>query len=220
MGTRMRYQLQALFPLLLGLYASTLVVILIFILIGFQLNIPITNLTRDPAAITGESPFLGGLSYVGVLMWCAATAICLFCFAVLQKKNVRGDLPSFFLFGGLFTLILLLDDLYLLHELVFPVYLNIPEKLTFLIYGLMALGYLVRFRKLILQTDFIVLALALGFFGSSIIVDLLDLVPTSIEDGLKILGIVGWFGYFSRTGFQMLEPIRVQQAKTPEKYFS
>lgn len=155
MSARMRSQLRTLFPVLMGLYIPMLIVVLIAVLVSFQLSIPIASLTRDPSATTGESPFLGALSNIGILFWCASTAICFFTFAVLHKKALRGNFQAFFLFSGLISLILLLDDLFLLHEMVFPIYLKIPEKLIFLSYGLMILIYLVKFTKTIIKTNFI-----------------------------------------------------------------
>lgn len=221
MSAKMRTQMRNLFPILIGLYTPMLIIVLIILLVGFQLSIPMADLTRDPSATTDTSPFLGALSNIGVLCWCASVAICFFTFALLQKKAFTGKLLAFLLVGGLISLILLLDDLFLFHEIVFPLYFKIPEKIVFLSYGLMVLGYITRFRKLIFETDFIFLLFAFCFFGLSIIIDILDLrVSALFEDGSKLFGIVSWFGYFARTCFQAIKYALLRATENNEQRFS
>ena len=220
MSAKWLTQLKSIFPILIGLYIPMLILVAMIVLVGLQLSIPVTDLTRDPSATTGDSPFIGALSHLGVLFWCASVAICFFSFALLQRTGNIGKFSAFFLFGGLISLILLLDDLFLLHETVFPLYLNIPEKLVFLSYGLILLGYLTQFRKLILKTDFIFLIFAFCLFGLSIVIDLLDLrISILFEDGSKLFGIVSWFGYFARTCFQVVKQITLQPLENKKKYF-
>ncbi|GAB4199878.1 MAG: hypothetical protein Fur006_50940 [Coleofasciculaceae cyanobacterium] len=221
MSAKMRTRLRNLFPILIGLYTPLLIVVLIIVLIGFQLSIPMADLTRDPSAITDTNPFLGALSNIGVLSWCATVAICLFTFALLNKKPFTGEFSAFLLGGGLISLILLLDDLFLFHETVFPLYFNIPEKIVFLSYGLILLGYITRFRKLISETDFIFLIFAFVFFGFSMVIDLLDLrISALFEDGSKLFGIVSWLGYFARTCFQVIKYALLQPTENNEERFS
>jgi hypothetical protein len=107
----------------------------------------------------------------------------------------------------------LLDDLFLLHEEVFPYYLNIPEKLVFVGYGMIISLYLVKFRKIILKTEFLFLILAFGFLGLSVIIDLLPIATRLLgnqgefllEDGFKLMGIISWFTYFARVGVAQLK---------------
>lgn len=221
MSAKLPTPLKSLLPILMWLYMPMLILVGMIVLVSRQYSISIADLMRDPSATTGHSPFIGTLSNLGVLFWCAAVAICLFSFALLQKTGSRGEFSAFFLFGGLISLILLLDDLFLLHETVFPLYLNIPEKIVFLSYGLMILGYITRFRKLILKTDFTFLILAFGLFGLSIVIDLLDLrISILFEDGSKLFGIVSWLGYFAITCFQVVKQITLQTAEKKEQYFS
>ncbi|AFZ18094.1 hypothetical protein [Allocoleopsis franciscana] len=221
MSAKLHTQLKNSFPILIGLYIPMLILVAMIVLVGHQFDIPMDDLTRDPAAIRGDSPFIGVLSYIGVLFWCASVAICLFSFALLKQTGGIGEFTAFFLFGGLISLLLLLDDLFLFHETVFPLYLKIPEKLVFLSYGLMILGYITRFRKLILKTDFIFLLLAFGLLGLSIFIDLLDLrISILLEDGSKLFGIISWFGYLALTCFQVVKQNTLQLAEKKTQYFS
>jgi len=170
---------------------------------------------RDPAAITNRNPFFGVLSNIGVLLWCASATLCFFSAALLRNKGISRKILTFFLGSGLITSVLLLDDLFLLHEEIFPRYFHIPQKVIYAGYVAIILLYLARFIKTILETEFIFIFLALGFFGLSIVVDFLprSLLPWHhlFEDGFKLFGIVSWFGYFARTCFQGIESTLSQQ---------
>lgn len=221
MSAKMRTPLKSLLPILMWLYMPMLILVGMIVLVSRQYSISIADLTRDPSATTGHTPFIGTLSHVGVLFWCAAVAICLFSFVLLQKTGSIGEFSAFFLFGGLISLILLLDDLFLLHETVFPLYLNIPEKIVFLSYGLMIIGYITRFRKLISKTDFILLIISFALFGFSIGIDFLELrISILFEDGSKLFGIVSWFGYFAITCFHVVIQMTFQPVEKKTQYFS
>jgi hypothetical protein len=196
-------QLKALLPIILLIYAPVLI---LFVILKLQTKIPVSLLTRDPLAIV-EAPFYwGAISNFGVLMWCAAVVIPWFSFRLLEQVKNNKEFNHFFLFSGCLSSILLLDDLFLLHEEVFPKYLNIPEKLVFLVYGMMILFYLIKFGKIISKTNFILIVLAFGFFGCSVVIDLLPFEAWLgnedqflLEDSLKFLGILSWLIYFAIT---------------------
>ena len=97
-------------------------------------------------------------------------------------------------------MLLLVDDLFMLHQRIFPNQFGIDEIIVFLFYGLLFLVYLLLFRKVILETDHIYLSLTVFFFIFSLLVDLLvpeTLIPMYhlFEDGPKFFGIVSWFAY-------------------------
>lgn len=188
--------------------------IILFAIIHLQTKIPVTSLMRDPLAVTNAPFYFGAISNIGILFWCSAVAICFFSFRLLSDIRINKEFQRFFLFSGGITSILLLDDLFLLHEQVFPSYLNISEKLVFLGYGMIMSLYLIRFRKTILKTEFILLILAFCFLGLSVIIDKLLIVSTLLgderrillEDGFKLLGIISWFTYFARTCVEQVKP--------------
>lgn len=201
-------QFKALLPVLFAAYGPTLFVLGMLVVVKRQAQIPVAQLMRDPAAITGTPFYIGLLSNIGILLWCAAAAVCIFSAIALRKIAIYKELYSFLLTSGLLTSMLVFDDFLLLHESAFPNYLNIPERFVYLVYGIITLLYLVRFNKIILKTDFILLLFAFGFLGVSILID--KILPFSefsvfVEDGAKLLGIVSWFAYFTRV---CLEPIR------------
>lgn len=185
-------------------------------------DVPLYLATRDPAAVAEINPFIGVASYFGVLFWAAAATLCLFSAYLIQAK----ELSVFFGLAGALSLLLLFDDLFLLHETIFFTYLHLPEKVVFASYGCFLLIWLLRFRETILSTNFVVLGLSLFFFASSLLVDAfqeslqvyLKGARIFLEDGLKLLGIVGWFGYFFQSSqYYLRTSIPHQQRKAEQK---
>ena len=162
-----------------------------------------TQLTRDPAAVAGEGPHVGAVSSLGAVIWAAGAAVCLFVFLLLRYLSRAPELGRFFLASAMLTLLLLFDDLYLLHEYVFPFGLGIPETLVMATYGALGLAYLVVYRETILRTDWVLLAIAIGCFALSVGADVLPSQASSValfEDIAKLFGIITWVGYFVATG--------------------
>jgi len=168
-------------------------------------GISIRRLTADPAVVLRWHPLTGMLFHLGVLLWNAAAAICFFCYSVAAGRAPRRH-RTMLLAAGLLTTLLVLDDLFLFHERLFPKYLGLPEPLTCAGYAVLVLVYLWAFRREILQTDFLLLALALGCFGVSVICDqfFADRPWGFLEDGAKLLGIAWWCAYFARVGRRAL----------------
>ncbi len=201
-----RCQVKPLLLVLTHIYIPALFALLALTLASRLAGISISYFTRDPSAIMGEPFYIGLLSNLGILLWCSSAVTCLFSFIVFQGVVKHTEFALFFLFSSVLTIVLLFDDLFLIHESVFPHYLNIPEKFFYVSYVIALLAYLARFRKTILKTEFLLLLLALNFFGLSIIIDLFQqtfhlLRPSLadlIEDFSKFLGIIGWCTYFVR----------------------
>ncbi|MDJ0680785.1 MAG: hypothetical protein QNJ18_13070 [Xenococcaceae cyanobacterium MO_167.B52] len=129
------------------------------------------------------------------------------------RRPRKGKYSRFFGTFGIITLILLLDDLFLFHEVIAPGIFMISETIVYGGYGLVILASLINFRKIILQSEWGLFGLAFVFLGLSIVIDslpVLDNMSTDlnylIEDGFKLLGIVSWFGYFMIFSYQVLKP--------------
>jgi hypothetical protein len=151
----------------------------------------------------GTKFYVGALSNIGVLLWCTAASVSIFTSHALRRSARNEDLRRFLLWFGVLSAVLMLDDLFLLHEGFFPKYLHLPQPLVLALYGLLALGVLVRFGRSILSTDYRLLALALVFLGLSVLIDLMPPIQSVyrplLEDGLKLAGIVLWSAYIVRT---------------------
>lgn len=196
-------------PLILQIlsYLLSLFILAAIALSSVYMDIPIYKFMRDPSSITNVSPFIGIISNFGVLLWCTSAAICLFSWIILSHRSYETEFSKFILCSGLMTVLLLIDDFFRLHEYIFPKFLGLPEKIVIMGYGTLILFGLIKFRKCILKTEFLILLAAIGFFGLSLIVDLFQNDIEQLvgqwrilfEDGFKLLGIVSWLGYFLRS---------------------
>lgn len=179
--------------ILLAILAPSLVLMLGLVAISAIADIPSGTLTRDPVATLGGACYVGCLSNLGILAWASATAVCFFSSSLLY-----GSPTARFLFTtGAFTLFLLLDDLFLFHEQVFPKTLHVPETLVLLAYIGVALLYGLACRRFLCQGSKLILAAACIFFATSLGLDAIgdDWLAGNhywLEDGAKFLGIVTW----------------------------
>lgn len=188
--------------ILYGFAVGIMVMAIVFCMLA---EIPFGHLSRDANSIGASKFYYGGISSLGVLFWSFSAAISYYTYfllrntenqAILKFKKVR----NFLLLGAGISLMLLLDDLFLLHETVFRVLFSLDEKITFGMYGLILLIYLVKFQHIIRsQTPFIYLILSFFFFALSLIFDFLPSFSEKwhhvFEDGPKFFGIISWFAY-------------------------
>jgi len=193
---------------LIRLYAPAFLIITAVIGLSDFTGREIGDFTRDPATVMAFNPFIGLLSNLGILIWSATASCCFFAAAVLKTKDQDRKITLFLFFSGLLTTLLLFDDFFLLHEKVWVKLFNVEEMTIFLIYVILTLIYLFRFRKLLMKTSLYFLILAFGFFSVSIAVDFFFVAGKHafwhylFEDGLKFFGIISWFHYFTQVSLQ------------------
>ncbi len=198
--SRLYDQLGRLFPVIAVAYVPTCA---LFVALTVQSGVPISELTRDPVAVMNAPTYVGLVSNIGVLVWSATVAICVFAYSVIRGRAGQGEWALFLLFAGLLTALLTLDDLFLLHERLILTYVGVGENVTFGLYSLLIFAYMARFIRTILKTEFLLLLLAIGFFGLMLFADK-ELVPLDedtshlFEDGAKLFGIVSWAAYYAR----------------------
>lgn len=162
---------------------------------------PLPDFFRDPATVKNFHPFVGVMSAIGVLLWCAAGVCTLFASRLLASEPDM-TLRRFLFWSGVISLGLMFDDRFLVHEQLFHDFFGIGEHPVVLTYALLVALYLFRFRTLILtKTPYVWLACAFFFFSISVSLDVvLDQRGGEVlEDVLKFFGIVFWFGYFWST---------------------
>lgn len=201
-------QFRTLTPVLLISWLITLLLLMMAIYACTVKNIPLDTLTKDPTAIMNAPFYLGFFSNLGIIIWSGGWLSCMFTAYRIRSVEEREEDFYFMLFGGLITLLMTFDDLYQFHELVFPKYFSIPENAVLVTYFNLYFIYLYRFRKSILNTDFIAFAMAFVFLGLSVLIKHAHLpIPqdTFMKDAFKLFGIVSWFIYFFRTGNEILD---------------
>ncbi len=233
-GGQVFHQFKSLCCRLWMVYLTVFVLLISIVIMRVFFKIPMSYLTRDPADLLRHSQissfpffeegivnlpfFLGGLSYLGILLWCATLAVCFFSFILFCKTGHDSSEILFFRRAGLISTLLLTDDLFRLHEIVFPVYLHLHEYTLYASYALLIAFFLIRFRTKILNTDYLLLLFALGCLGLSLFSDMITDVlfssisgATLLEDGSKFVGIVSWFLYFAGTCLQQITELISQQ---------
>jgi hypothetical protein len=201
--------------LLAVLYVPAVVAVAAVLLVWRKTGIPIRVFFIDPVAEFDAPMYIGLFSNLGVLLWCASAAVCLFGGWLLMRAPGRREVAWFLVCAGLLTGFLQVDDLYLLHEEVLPDHCHVPQMLVFAGYDLLFLSFLVGFRRVLHTTDHLLLFLAFGFLGLSAFIDLFvtpeeffiaGTVPGRhlVEDGFKLLGVVTWAAFFIRTSMQQV----------------
>ena len=149
---------------------------------------------------------LGMASNIGVLYWAVGAACCGFAAVVLWGRTGVKPKARMLAQAALLTGFLGIDDLIMLHDSVFP-RLGVPEMVTFGVYGLLGLSYLVMNRRLILQEEPWLFLAAVGFLVLSLGVDATDnkaqlLWKQLLEEGAKLMGIAGWCVWHIRLAFR------------------
>lgn len=209
----------------ISLKLSLLVSIPTVIFIGLMLylsrlnHIPFSVIVQDPASTTGAPPYTGMLSNIGALLWNAAAAICFFASYVLHMRGQDREFTEFFLWSGIFTAALLIDDFFMFHDSILYVYFHINENLVYVAYAVAIVTYLVRYRSTMQKTPLLIFAVAMAFFVLSTVADKIpglmgkfgievalsdDLLDLS-EEGPKLFAIVNWLAYYALTAVQRLQ---------------
>jgi hypothetical protein len=178
-------------------------------------DVPIELFMRDTTVVARVPFYFGAISNIGILLWCATASMCLLTSGVLHRVSTRSKDKLFFLGAALITSVLMIDDLFLVHEALGPLYLALPSDAFFVSYGVLALAFFLYYYRFILHTDYILLLLGMVFLAGSVVLDLLadnnlllSIMSTGVqyflEDGFKLLGIAGWFSYFGGECFRRL----------------
>lgn len=147
---------------------------------------PMSNLTRDVAAVARISPLTGVVSVFNGMVWAAAASLTLFV-AYLGTVHRRWVLT----FGAL-LLVFAADDSLQLHESAGP-HVGIPEAAFFAVYALIGLALLPDVLRRRLPTGAAVAFLVGGFFlAASIGIDVLVEAAAAVEDSAKLIGALVW----------------------------
>jgi hypothetical protein len=206
-----RLPMGRLWPVLL--LGSAFVILLLGLLWSRLTGTPLDILFRDPIAVAEVSYSTGIFSHIGAMVWCASASVCIFGGILLLRSGVREQ-GLFLLWSGGLSTVLLIDDLFMIHDGLFEFVIGVSDKIPVAAYGMLLLWILWRFRRTILNSRWKLLAAAMVFFGVSVVEDALTTVRGDlhylVEDGFKFLGIVAWFGYFSRHAWENCRQVLIR----------
>ena len=139
------------------LSASALVAI---IAVNMHLEIGMHDIIRDGSF----------LSDLGIILWSVSATVCFFTAVIIrdsQGKNIR----YFLLYSALLSTYFLFDDFFEIHETVVLIYFGIDENKVFTLIAVAILVYLIAFKQILLQTNYLVLLMALLFLATSVLAD-------------------------------------------------
>jgi len=162
---------------------------------------PIWKIAKDPAEVMRFPPYIGMLSNIGSMLWAMTASICLFGAHILKQHSANRTTYRFLLASGFVSLFLGVDDLFLLHEQIFPRLFHIQEDVFYILYLMIIVGYLLYFLPYILNREYLLLGVSVLLFGLSrklfITLPFLNQFMTT-SDGLKHVGIIFWLIFFYR----------------------
>ena len=179
-------------------------------------------LVGDPLAVAragGDIDYVavGWITHLVIIMWAVAAM------SGAAGARLRWDDPErrreALMFGasGLLSLGLLVDDLFQVHESVFPIWFGVDEKRTMAAWAVLALMWFAVFSRLLVRNRHLPLVVLAGLFlAASIAVDVLedagplgpltDLVGGAgvAEDGPKLVGVFAWAVFHWRAAVSSL----------------
>ena len=205
--------------------------ILLLIWLKGQDTLTIQRLTVDPSALAGVPSYVGLLSNLGVVLWFSTASVLLF---------VARTVPSLrrvLLLPGWLSLVLGLDDGLMLHEELLPnlagVHYTVVQPALYALYAALLALSLRGIRPYLQHGGYPVLLAATFCLGGSVGVDMLleshwlsprhplmldEGLAMWLEDGLKLLGIVAWWGYWTGLSAQLQQVVTLefQQSGSPQ----
>ncbi len=181
-----------------GLTAVVLAVVIAAAVVCAAKGINYGIISRDAVQVARIKFYTGYLSSFGTVLMCAAATGCFMAALAVPPRPREGVTRGFLLASGLLTAILLVDDLFLMHERFFPMLLGVPEWAVMVFYMVSIPAYVIYYRAQLLRTRVLPLVFALICFAAAQFCDwVLDGKKLYIlEDGPKLIGYGAWCGYF------------------------
>jgi hypothetical protein len=205
---------------LLGAGLIAILVIGGVIAIRLRNNVSFELLTRDIFAITGYPVYFGILSNIGIVGWTISATLWLITAWFIRRHEPDHSLFQLTVASGIFSLVLLVDDALMLHEVFLPEKLGVSEEVIMVGYGLVALLYLFVSIRSVRGTPYLAWLIAGCLLGGSFMVDFAAMtgdLEYLVEDGLKFAGIVFWATYAALTALQIIEERLRQPAELPAR---
>jgi hypothetical protein len=216
-------QARALWKYLLLYFYLPSFIVLLTVLVFTKINpsIELEDFFRDITALAEVPFYTGFVSQLGALLWAASVTSCFLALFALKKLN-SGSPQSrrFLLHAGLFSVFLMLDDMFLFHEEIAPAYLSFGQKKVYLAYFLVVLAFLYFNRREILSSEYLLLLIAMAAFGLSIFLDVIEdtffeeltgslyeTYEVLFEDGIKFIGIATWLAFYLRYIHNIFVPV-------------
>ena len=119
--------------------------VLVVGIVGFVFNIPFSDLTANPVSRLNVPFYQGILQRIGMILWGSIVILTLCNYYFLKSSGNLKELRKFLFFSGIFFGYLLMDELLLIHNYIFPKVLNIHQLFVLIVYVFLTLIFLLRF---------------------------------------------------------------------------
>ncbi|MFN7643881.1 MAG: hypothetical protein ACK5PW_12510 [Burkholderiales bacterium] len=179
-------------------------------------GLPPAIANRDMAQIGNLHPLVGVISSLGALLWAAAAAICGLTAAVLARARAPRSEVRFFAAAACLTAYIVIDDFFMLHEVLLPTYLGMYERHAVGLVAACAMLFVATSFRRIRATRYGLFVLAVALLATSVLIDRYDAMFVAhgwdpewrsvMEDAPKWLGIACWFAYFADAAMAALLP--------------
>lgn len=185
-----------------------------FALTGSLAGIEFRIFSKDPIETLRGVYYIGYLAHAVMLVWTAGATAALLSGVALRAAGHRPA-ATMLLVGGALTTLMVLDDVFLFHENIYP-RIGVPEQLTYPIYGVLTAAFAWRFRRR-LGADLLLLAAAfacwIGAAAFEILQESYGIQLHLGEDGLKAVGVALWAAFMIRIALtELRSALRGEQA--------
>ncbi len=185
--------------ILAGIYALAALTILGVKMVCTAKGLSLDAMLHDPLTVAQAPFYIGCLSNLGVLAWAYAASVFFFGWTQALVHSASKEHTKFLFWSWILSAALTLDDLFMVHEDVFPSVLGVPQNTAYALYFALMASYLLAFQKIIRDKLATILIPGLLFFGLSIVLDeAVTRLPLVLEEGGKLLGILTW-GFYAHS---------------------
>lgn len=206
-------------PLAVAGFAAVAAAVVVgaFALVGELTGVPFRDFSKDPVETLVVVYYIGYLAHAVMLVWYTGAVAALVAGVALRATGHRSA-STMLLAGGALTTLMVLDDVFLLHENVYP-RLGMPEQLTYPVYGLLTLAFAWWFRRR-LRTELVILGAAyvawVAAAGFELGQELYGIHHHLGEDGGKAVGAALWTAFMIRIALVELTTALRGAAAAPE----
>ena len=171
---------------------ATSAVIAVVVVLTHVTGASFGEFSRDPTAVLNGHVYIGYLSNLGVLIWSVGASAPLVAAAALARTPAARLLTV----GGALTALMVVDDMFLLHDRVLTT-VGIPQPAVAIFYAVLTAAFAWHYRRQ-LGSALLLIGAACAFWGLSAAFDaVLDSGETqvfevAVEDGAKFIGIGLW----------------------------
>ncbi len=166
-------------------------------------SIKVKDLARDPATLSGSRASDGALSTLSALGWAATIATVLLGATLLWRMEGRSRRVMFLRGAAVATAVLMVDDVFLIHERLAP-QIHVAEEVLFSVYVIGYSTFVYAFRDVMRTTMLPLLAASGFFFAASLAVAfgpraIFDLHHFFLSDTYTFIGTGAWLAYHLHT---------------------